>query len=449
METLPIEVIETAAEAAGPATLPIEVIETVAEAAGPATLPIEIIETVAEAAGPTTFQLVLRILVALFLVVHVTGLGFLLIHALSPQGERRTRLGLISRRLGRFFIYECLVFGSIVMTVPFYWMVVTAFKDAETASSADPVWTPQRMEARFTPPGGVDSIPVHILGIRNVGGVDMATIVPLENFHFRRITEGGVQITRRVPDPDTTMRVPAQDIERNPVISLAVDNFFSAWFRPEESSRGEVNFLTYFFVSTLTSILATTGTLITSAFAAFAFARLRFWGKNLFFYVILATMMVPGQVLLIPNFLILSKLGMLDTYGALIVPWLASVFTIFLMRQFFMTIPEDLWDAARIDGASRFRYLWQVVVPLSRPVFITAGIFDFLNNWNSLLWPLIVTSSPNKRTLMVGLQNLNDDAGAEFHILMAASCFAILPIVVLFFFLQRFFIEGIARTGLK
>ncbi|MCC5877177.1 MAG: carbohydrate ABC transporter permease [Candidatus Sumerlaeia bacterium] len=338
------------------------------------------------------------------------------------------------------------------MTVPFYWMVVTSFKDAETASSADPIWTPTRIQATVLPGEGLDMIPVHILGVSQseVAGEEIATVVPMENFRFRRITEGGARITRQVPDPpESVMRVPANAVERNPVISFAMDNYLNAWYRPEESSRGQVNFFTYFFVSTLTSVLATTGTLMTSALAAFAFARLRFWGKNFFFYVILATMMVPGQVLLIPNFLILSNMGMLDTYGALIVPWLASVFTIFLMRQFFMTIPEDLWDAARIDGASRFRYLWQIVVPLSRPVFITAGIFDFLNNWNSLLWPLIVTSSPNRRTLMVGLQNLNDDAGAEFHILMAASCFAILPIVILFFFLQRFFIEGIARTGLK
>lgn len=401
--------------------------------------------------GLTLFRLVLRVGFAIFVIAHLAGLAFILAQTFSPVGERRTRLGVITRKIGRFFIYECLVFGSIIMTLPFYWMVVTSFKDAETASSADPVWTPTRIQSSIPSPDGLEMIPIHILGTVRVEGEDQqfASVVPLENFRFRRITEGGAQITRQVPDPGTVMQVPADAIQRNPVISFAIDNYLSAWYRPEESSRGQVNFLTYFFVSTLTSVLATTGTLMTSALAAFAFARLRFWGKNIFFYVILATMMVPGQVLLIPNFLILSNLGMLDTYGALIVPWLASVFTIFLMRQFFMTIPEDLWDAARIDGASRFRYLWQIVVPLSRPVFITAGIFDFLNNWNSLLWPLIVTSSPNRRTLMVGLQNLNDDAGAEFHVLMAASCFAILPIVIVFFFLQRFFIEGIARTGLK
>lgn len=391
------------------------------------------------------WRLFLRVGFAIFLIVHIVGLAFI-IGATFSQGERRTRFAVLTKRFSRFFIYELLTIGSLVMALPFYWMVVTAFKDAETASSPQPIWVPQRIQTMAPHPSDGRLVPVEILGTARE---DSAIVVPLANFHFRPIVEGGVELTRRVPDPGTTFNVAPGAIERNPVISFAIDNFLSAWYRPEESSRGEVNFLTYFIVSTITAVSATTGTLITSALAAFAFARLRFWGKNIFFYVILATMMVPGQVLLIPNFLILSNLGMLDTYGALIVPWLASVFTIFLMRQFFMTIPNDLWDAARIDGSSRFRYLWQIVVPLSKPVFITAGIFDFLNNWNSLLWPLIVTSSPNKRTLMVGLQNLNDDAGQEFHILMAASCFAIVPIVIVFFFLQRFFIEGIARTGLK
>jgi multiple sugar transport system permease protein len=119
------------------------------------------------------------------------------------------------------------------------------------------------------------------------------------------------------------------------------------------------------------------------------------------------------------------------------------------MRQFFMTIPDDLWDAAQIDGSGRFRYLWTVVAPLSKPVFITSAIFTFLANWNSLFWPLIMTTSPEMRTLMVGLQTFNSEAGDDFHLLMAASSLAIVPIVIIFFFLQRYFIQGIARTGLK
>ncbi|HOE63467.1 MAG TPA: carbohydrate ABC transporter permease [Candidatus Sumerlaeota bacterium] len=230
-------------------------------------------------------------------------------------------------------------------------------------------------------------------------------------------------------------------------------NWVEAWNAPKGNIYGDppvpLTFTRYFYVSIMVGIVTTCGSFTVSALAAYAFARMQFWGRGLFFYIIIAMMMIPGQVLLIPNYLTLAKLRWLDHYQALIIPWLASVFSIFLLRQFFITIPEDLWDAAQIDGAGRFRFLWQIVIPLSKPVIITAGIFDFLGNWNSLFWPLIVTTRPEMRTLMVGLQAFNQDAGSDFHLLMAASTFAVLPIVIMFFFLQRFFIQGIARTGLK
>ncbi len=220
-------------------------------------------------------------------------------------------------------------------------------------------------------------------------------------------------------------------------------NYVEAWHKPE------VGFARYYWVSTWTTIASTAGTLITSMLAAYAFARMEFFGRGLFFYIVLATLMVPGEVLIIPKYIILAELNWLDTYKALVVPWLASVFTIFLMRQFFMTIPADLWDAAQIDGAGRWRFLWRVMVPLSRPVLITSGLFTFIATWNSLLWPLIMTSSPRMRTIMVGLQVFTTEASNDYHLLMAASTFCIMPVVIAFFFVQRFFIEGIARSGLK
>lgn len=347
-----------------------------------------------------------------------------------------------------FLVNELLAVGAVIMLLPFYWMIVTSFKDARTAATFPPVWTPSRIESKVVPPGKTEAVRLVELEVAKQEGQQIK-VVPEDKYEFKRTTSNGYATTRETPDPAAVFSVDPKTIEHKQVINLDLKNFRRAWYKPEDSSRGQVNFLTYFWVSIMSSGIATFGTLLTAAFAAFAFARLEFFGKNFLFYLVLGTMMVPGQVLLIPNFLILSKLHWLDTYAALTVPWLTSVFTIFLMRQFFMTIPTDLWDAARVDGISRFRYLWQVVFPLSKPVFITAGIFDFLNNWNSLLWPLIVTSTPARRTLMVGLQNLNEEAGSEFHLLMAASCFAILPVVLVFFFLQRFFIEGIARTGLK
>ncbi len=223
--------------------------------------------------------------------------------------------------------------------------------------------------------------------------------------------------------------------------TFRIKNYVDAW--------KSAPFGRYFLNSIYTCGAITFGTLITSSLAAYAFAKMRFVGRKVLFFMILSTMMVPGQVLLIPSYLIVANLGWLNSYKALIIPWLANVFTIFLMRQFFMTIPDDLMDAAKIDGAGKFRSLWMIVVPLSKPVMITSGIFAFLMNWNSLLWPLIVAKRPQFWTLMVGLSSFNNDAGSEFNLLMAASTFAVLPIVVAFFFLQRFFIQGIARTGLK
>ncbi len=412
------------------------------------------------------FNLLLQLLFGGFLLINIAAITIFFVF----QGvvTSHDKLAFLPKLVGRFLAYEFLIIGAVIMLIPFYWMVVTAFKDQEVASASPPVWTPSRVirEANLPVDNQGNLIPatdvdlddpdllrelfrIHVLSFPRFAGAP-ATVTPEFNFGIREAEVGDATIVREeVLEASFIYNIVPTDINERIMISPDYRNFQRAWYRPEEATRGQVNFLTYFIVSIVTSVAATTGVLITSALAAFAFARLEFIGKGLFFYIILATMMVPGQVLLIPNFLILYSLGWLDTFAALIVPWLASVFTIFLMRQFFMTIPDSLWDAARIDGASRFRFLWQIVVPLSKPVFITAGIFDFLGNWNSLLWPLIVTSSPEKRTLMVGLQNITEEADAEFNILMAASVFAVLPIVIVFFFLQRFFIEGIAKTGLK
>lgn len=390
----------------------------------------------------------LQLAVLVFILLNIYAILLVALSGILTRLTRSNFFVIIAAALRKVFVYEVLAVGAFFMLVPFYWMVVTAFKDGKTSSSPVPIWTPSRIQTYAPDPETKEMIAVTALGTASRKG-EKIPVVPNEALKFRTVDAGHYTVTMEVPEADRIFNEDPDIFETQMVWSLDLKNFRRAWYRPEATSRGQVNFLTYFMVSIITSVLTTTGALTTSALAAFAFARLNFFGKSWLFYLILATMMVPGQVLLIPNFLILSALRMLDTYAALVVPWLGSVFTIFLMRQFFMTVPDDLWDASRIDGASRFRFLWQIVVPLSKPVFITAGIFDFLANWNSLLWPLIVTSTPTKRTLMVGLQNLSTDAGNEFHILMAASCFAVLPIIIGFFFVQRFFIEGIARTGLK
>ncbi|MEQ8819461.1 MAG: carbohydrate ABC transporter permease [Sumerlaeia bacterium] len=389
----------------------------------------------------------LQFIAFLFLLLNVAAIAAVTVIYYLP--ERTGRLIKISRACKSFLLYETLVAGALFMLLPFYWMVVTSFKDAEMASSPNPIFLPQHMEYRYPANAPeADQQAVMVLSQRRRQG-ETVDVAPVEDVDFVLEETDGITRPRLQPKEGSLFQVDPEMLASDPVNRLDGRNFLVAWFRPEEATRGRVNFGQYFWVSSFTGIVSTFGTLITSALAAFAFAKMRFWGKGAFFYIVLLTMMVPGQVLLIPNFLILAKIGWLDTYFALIVPYLASVFTIFLMRQFFMGVPDDLWDAAQIDGAGRFRFLWQIITPLSKPVYITAGIFLFLGNWNALLWPLIVTSSPEMRTLMVGLQAFSQDAGSEFHLLMAASTMAILPIVILFFLMQRFFIQGIARTGLK
>lgn len=191
------------------------------------------------------------------------------------------------------------------------------------------------------------------------------------------------------------------------------------------------------------------GVLITTILAAYAFARLQFWGKNIIFALFLATMMIPFEATLIPNFIIVRNLGWYDTYLALIVPFAANVFSIFLLRQFFASIPQDLYDAAALDGCGHLRTIWNVAAPLARAPLSAIVIFNFLWAWNSLLWPLIVTGRENLRPIQLGLSVFVNIEGNDPHLLMAASTFTILPIILLYFVAQRQFIEGIASAGLK
>ena len=207
------------------------------------------------------------------------------------------------------------------------------------------------------------------------------------------------------------------------------------------------------FNSVFLTTVATAGTLVSSSLAGYAFARFRFPGKNLLFTLTLATLMLPGYVLLIPNYLLFWKLGWLNTYLPLTVPFFfGSAFFIFLFRQFFMTIPLDLDEAARIDGASYPRILWSILLPLSAPVFATAAIIEGINQWNSFLRPLIILNKPETFPLSVGLRYFVVNPGDNLpkdHLLMAASIMMTLPVIILFFVGQRSFVRGVVMSGIK
>ncbi len=205
----------------------------------------------------------------------------------------------------------------------------------------------------------------------------------------------------------------------------------------------------YLFNTVLVAFLSLSGVLFTGVLAAYAFARLRFPGREVLFMGFLALMMIPLPVYLVPSYTILFRLGWIDTYAAMIVPWIVNIFAIFLLRQHMRQLPQDLFDAARIDGCSRFGTLWRIVIPLCKPPLVTITVFNVIASWNSFFWPLIVTNSDRIRPLQVGLAYFSREQSTNYTLLMAATTLAILPLVALFFVAQRQIIQSQARSGLK
>ena len=213
-----------------------------------------------------------------------------------------------------------------------------------------------------------------------------------------------------------------------------------------------VPFAKFYLNSLFVCLSVTFGQVATSSLAAYAFARLKFPARDKIFFAYLATMMIPGSVTMIPVFTLMRTLGWIDTYKALIIPAVFTAYGTFLLRQFFMTLPRDLEDAAKIDGCSLWSIFWRVILPLSKTALATLTIFVSLGNWVSFMWPLLVTNSVEKRTLPVGLayfQELYQYAQPDWGLLMAGSLITMVPVVIIFLFNQRFFIEGIKLTGMK
>ncbi len=204
----------------------------------------------------------------------------------------------------------------------------------------------------------------------------------------------------------------------------------------------------YFVNSAVVTVTVTVGQILISSLAAFAFARLRFRGREGIFLLYLATLMIPSQVTLIPNFLIIRSLGWYNTYQALILPALFSALSTFLMRQYYRGIPIEMDEAARMDGASSLRIWWQVIVPLSLPVMAALAIFTFQATWNDFLWPLVVTSTEQMRTIPIGLSYFMGQYSTAWNLLMAGSVVALLPVLIIYVVAQKQFVQGITLTGM-
>jgi len=348
------------------------------------------------------------------------------------------REGKAAREMSRqAVLHLVLLTGSAVFLVPFAWLVVTSLKEDEDMSRFPPVWVPrQQVKVRL------DGKEVGLATALYEGQkVSVAVMKELETGE-RRL---------RVLEPEA-LRGKEFSLPRSQVTKIK--QFAPVWknypdalkFLPPETKSG----LVFLGNTLLLSALTIFGTLLSSSLVAFSFARLRWPGRDTLFVVLLATMMLPGAVTMMPIFLIFRWIGWIDSLRPLWVPaFFGSAFNIFLLRQFFLTIPNDLEDAAKIDGCSYFGIYWRIMLPLIKPALAAITIMTFMASWNNFMGPLIYVSSPTRMPLAYALQLFQTAHGGEPGLLMAASTMMMLPVLALFFFTQRYFIQGVTLTGIK
>ncbi len=211
----------------------------------------------------------------------------------------------------------------------------------------------------------------------------------------------------------------------------------------------KVPYLLYYFNSIIVAVFQTLGVILVSSMAAYAFARLRFPARDKLFLLYLGTLMIPSQVKMVPTFISLKLVHLLNSYAALILPGIFTAFGTFLLRQFFLTLPKDLEEAALVDGESFFGIFWRIALPLSRPAIATLAIYSFLQSWNDFMWPLIVVSRQELMTIPLGIFSFTQNYMTNWNLMMAAVILSIFPVLLVFFFAQKQFIEGITLTGIK
>ncbi|MDD3051656.1 MAG: carbohydrate ABC transporter permease [Candidatus Cloacimonetes bacterium] len=328
--------------------------------------------------------------------------------------------GKLTATLNKSYKYIFLLIFGMIMILPFVWMLTTSMKSQFELNK-----------------GNIGFLPIEKLTIYNYDDEEyiVKRIKAVEDSSFIHIFNNDGEIVRAYAKVSTDE---LKDVSR---WKFHWENYLKAFKK--------VPFSRYFANTIFVSISILIGVLITSSLAAYAFARMKFVGRDFIFYLFISMMMVPQPIYLIPSYVLLNSLGWIDTYQALIIPWLANIFTIFLLRQHFKTIPQELFDAAAIDGCSRFRILWTIVLPLSKSIVTTTAIFSVIGSWNSFMWPLVMTNSDELRVIQVGLSNFSSEASSQTSLLMAASAFSILPLLLLFLFAQKRIISSFASSGMK
>jgi multiple sugar transport system permease protein len=379
-----------------------------------------------------------------------------------------------AKRTWRFALYGLLGGASFLFLMPFVWLVITSLKPIEQSMTMPPSWIPrayfadlggERVEVTrdftTTQPGAV----VEQLGGEKAGqrlflsDTQLTTAGATVRVLYR-VQASWIRVTEKIPKAGAG-RAPRWAFVPPDAISSRVlfrwNNYPEALAKLDGTSddplaaRHRVSFWRFLGNSLIVCVLGVIGTVLSNAIVAYGFSRVRWRGRDTFFAITLATMMVPFPVLMVPLYSVFKELGWIGTLMPLWVPaWFGSAFNIFLMRQFFLGIPEELSEAARIDGCSEWRIFWQVILPLSKPVLATAALFHFLYAWNDFMGPLLYLTRKETFTLALALQSFQSQTGGvQWHYLMAASAVTIVPVVILFFFAQKTFVQGIATTGSK
>ena len=321
-------------------------------------------------------------------------------------------------------VYLFLIFFGIIMILPFIWMISTSLMSQAEFNKNESIFIPKEEYYVWDENGKEHRI---------------ILVQQKEENSIIHVLDENLQISKAYPE---YMSVPSSQVRLiKKVPSFHWENYITAFKK--------VPFARYFTNTIFVSFLTLIGVLITSFLAAYAFARMEFKGRDIIFYLFLSMMMVPEPIYIISSYMLLDKFNWLDTYQALIVPWCVNIFTIFLFRQHFKSLPQELFDAAAIDGCSIFGMLWRIVLPLSKSVIATASVFSLIGSWNSFMWPLVMTDRPELRVLQVGLSYFSQEASTQTTLLMAASTFSILPILIIFFFAQKQIIASYAKAGLK
>lgn len=318
-------------------------------------------------------------------------------------------------------VYSLLFFGAFLLLIPFYWMLTNSLKTEAEASITPPTLLPLASYIQ------VDGEPLEVSLGEEFDGDDT-----------RRVT---IKAGDDHPRTGESFIVAESDIQRK---------FTPRWGNYPAALK-RMNFMDALANTTVITVLCVIGQILSSSLVGFGFARFRFRGKNFLFMLMLSTMMLPPQVSMIPLFIGFRYLGMIDTIWPLVIPmWLGSPFYVFMFRQFFTQVPEELVEAARIDGASNTMIYWRLMLPLSGPVIAIVAIYTFMFTWNDFLGPLIYLNSPDQRTLTLALNAFNSNYGvSDVQLLMAASFVTMLPCIVLFFAAQRYFVQSTAASGLK